>query len=606
MRSFLLTIVMGMTVIIGVGQTTAADLKLAEQYYNNQEYAKAEIYYEVFYKEQPTKKNYTVYLDILTHLEKYKEAKKIINKRQKKMPDFLELHLDMAKIYTLEDNESKADQECKKAISKVGKNKSQVKNLAQAFVKQNMMEYAMETYINGKKILGDTYPFNYEMATLYGQMGDTKRMISEYLDLIGFNEAYMRTVQNALSRSIDFESDEENIDVLKEGLLSRIQKQPGKEIYYNFLIWLFTQKKDFNAAFIQTKAIDKRTGGDGSRLIALADLCTNNEDYGLAEKCYQYVSEKGRSGKYYEISKMMALSSSLKALESGYETNEEQVRLLDEQYTQTIAELGMTAESMRLLQEQAKLKFKYLHDSEGAVKLLHDAINQPGIKKKFQAYCKLDLADVLLASGYIWDASLYYSQVEKDFKNDLLGAEAKYRNAKISFYVGDFEWAQAQLDVLKASTSKLISNDAIDLSLLITDNLNLDTILDPMKMYARADLLLFQNQYDAALVTLDSIVNGYPGHALEDEILYSRYQIEIKRGNMEVAAGHLQEIIDYYFDDILADNAIYELAELEEKYFKNPEKAQALYKKLIMEYPGSLFGVEARKRFRELRGDDIN
>lgn len=601
-------IILAIVLLVGVAasaQITPAELKLAEQYYQNNDYEKAEIYYKVIAAERPTKNNYETYLDILKNLNKTKEAKKLVSKRMKQLPDRLELHLDMAELYTMEENPDKADAEYRKAINQVGKNSSQVKTLAQAFIKKNMTDYAMETYKQGRKVLGESYPFNYEVASLYGQMGDNKKMISEYLDLIGFNEAYLKTVQNALVRNIDYQEDEENVEAIKNGLLERIQKYPEKEIYYNFLIWHFTQRKNFTSAYVQTKAIDKRNGEDGFRLINLANLCTNNEEYELAQQCYDYIAEKGRAGKYYETARMMSLTSSLKALQNNYFWTSEQAQELDAMYEATIQELGPTSDATKLLRERAELKFKYLKDTQGAIDLLDQAIKRPGVTKLFQAYCKLDMADVLLAAGYIWDASLYFSQVEKDFKEDLLGFEAKYRNAKISFYVGDFEWAQAQLDVLKASTSKLISNDAIDLSLLITDNLNLDTILDPMQKFARADLLVVQNDYDKALATLDSINTLYPGHSLEDEILYTRYELEKNRGNFEVAAGHLREIVEFYFDDILIDNALFELAEMEEEIFDNPAAAQELYKEIIMEHPGSLFGVEARKRFRRLRGDDI-
>jgi len=58
--------------------------------------------------------------------------------------------------------------------------------------------------------------------------------------------------------------------------------------------------------------------------------------------------------------------------------------------------------------------------------------------------------------------------------------------------------------------------------------------------------------------------------------------------------------------DILADNATFQLADLYENILGDTTKAQELYEKVLLEYPGSLFVVEARKRFRRLRGDDIN
>jgi tetratricopeptide (TPR) repeat protein len=215
----------------------------------------------------------------------------------------------------------------------------------------------------------------------------------------------------------------------------------------------------------------------------------------------------------------------------------------------------------------------------------------------------MSLADIQLAEGYIWDASLLYSQVEKDFKHDIIGHEAKFRNAKISYYTGDFEWAQAQLDVLKGSTSKLIANDAMELSLLITDNFALDTIREPMERYARADLFLYQNRLAEAEKTLDSLGRDYPFHALQDEILYQRFKIAKKRKDFEQCRYFLNLIVLQHGQDILGDNALYNLAIMEEEIFKDSDKAQELYRRLMTEYPGSLFVVDARNRFRKLRGD---
>jgi hypothetical protein len=51
----------------------------------------------------------------------------------------------------------------------------------------------------------------------------------------------------------------------------------------------------------------------------------------------------------------------------------------------------------------------------------------------------------------------------------------------------DFELAQAHLDILKLATSREIANDAMELSLLITDNL---TDLEPLIAFAPRDARL--------------------------------------------------------------------------------------------------------------------
>ncbi len=589
---------------MALGLSAQTNEELATYYYQNQEYEKALLYLEDIYKSTPTDTYFQFYLISLKELARFEEAQDLVEKHMKRNKGKLELMVELGNLMTLNGEGDKAKKFYEAAIDEAGASRSQVINLANAFVQANLLEEALRTYEMGRKKAPDNYPYSYEVASLYGSMGDHARMIDEYMALIGYNQGYLRTVQNNLSRSFDFTSDDPKVDLLKASLLKNVQAHPEQGVYYEMLIWLFTQRKEFNAAFIQAKAIDKRQQEDGRRLIALASLCTNNEAYDVAAKAYAYiVEEKGPGTRYYETSKALELVSAKRALTSSMLPEREKVVDLEQRFSQTIAELGRDPEASRLLREQAELNLRYLQDGEKALLLLDSALKSPGISAEFEAQCKLDMGDALVAQGYIWDAYLYYSQVEKDFKQDILGAEAKFRTARIYYYAGDFEWAQGQLDVLKASTSKLISNDAMDLSLLITDNYSLDTLPRPMELYAKADLLTFQNRLDEASLTLDSLSEEFPVHPLEDEIIYQRAEIAKKKGDFIVATELLERIVDLYFDDILADNALKDLAELQERVFKDEAKAMEYYQKLFMDYPGSLYSAEARKRFRFLRGD---
>ena len=232
-------------------------------------------------------------------------------------------------------------------------------------------------------------------------------------------------------------------------------------------------------------------------------------------------------------------------------------------------------------------------------------IDYPGINPRIQAQGKLSLADFYLMKGEIWEATLLYSQVDKAFTEELIGHEARLRNAKLSYYAGDFQWAQAQFDVLKASTSKLISNDALDLSIFILDNLGLDTTATPLELYSQADLLVFQNRFPEAFLKLDTLLREFPEHSLDDDVLYTKATIYKKKREYQKAAEMLHTIVDDYPEEIRADNALYMLANLYETHLNDIEKAKELYEKLFIDYSGSTFAVEARKRFRALRGDEV-
>ncbi len=255
--------------------------------------------------------------------------------------------------------------------------------------------------------------------------------------------------------------------------------------------------------------------------------------------------------------------------------------------------------------EYAELEAFFLNDLDKAIALLDDMIQYPNVDKRIQAEGKLDLADFYLMKGEVWEATLLYSQVDKDFKESVLGHEARFRNARLSYFAGDFQWAQAQFEVLKASTSKLIANDALDLSVFIMDNLGLDTTEQAMQWYADAELLVFQNRFGEAFAKMDTLLAAFPEHKLQDDVWYLKAAVYQKKREWEQAAAMLQRILEEYPDDIRADNALYELAELYENQLSDIEKAKALYERLFIEYSGSTFAVEARKRYRRLRGDDV-
>jgi tetratricopeptide (TPR) repeat protein len=578
------------------------DDKLAAHYYENGDFEKARIYYERLYTKNANSVNYAALLDCMLRLNDTKEAEKLVKKQMKRFNSNV-LFIDLGSIYEAEGDQKAADKAYQEAILTMPKSQGMVIRTANEFLRKNKNELAMQSYQQGKKLLDNQYNFSYEIAGLYGALGDKEKMVSEYLDLIASNEAYLQTYQNALNRSLDINNEDE-VSILRNELLRRVQKYPESTMYPEMLTWLFLQQRDFNGAFVQLRGLDKRMNEQGQRLLNLAGLCVNNEAYDIAAKCYNYIIEKGPTNPYYNFSRSKALRAEFEVLRVAYPPDEVALKALESSYASLITELPGESETVNLYRELAVLRAYYLGDLEGATDILNDALEISFLQKEVLAEIKLELAEILIARNYIWDASLLSSQVDKDFKNDIQGYKAKFMNARISYYVGDFEWAQAQLDVLKGSTSKLISNDAMSLSLLITDNLNLDTITDPMEMFARADLLVVQRKFDMALLTLDSITTSYPGHALTDDILMRRAQISEDTGALNAASDYYKAVIaDHYFD-IRADDALFNLASLYEFKIKDPEKAQEYYKQLMLDFPGSLFVTEARKRFRALRGDD--
>jgi len=573
--------------------------QLAAEYYSKQQFDKAAVLYEKLYKENPSYVNYMYYYFCLIQLNRFDEAEKLVKKQIKAFPEKARYLVDLGYIYQMSDESGKAKKEYENAILQLPPDRNAVIELAGAFQSRMENEYAIRTYYRGRELLGYSESFSLEIGSIYESEGKYEEMFSEYLNLI---EAEPSMIQNTLSE----DPDGTKSDLFRIALLKRIQEFPDKIFYSEMLIWYSIQQKDFKTALIQAKALDRRFGEQGERVFELGMLSASNEDYDAASDAFSYVIKKGESAELYLSARIELLNVMFMKNTAGYVTDKAALMALEQQFRQLLDELGHNSTTLSLMRNMAHLQAFYLNKQQDAIALLEEARQIKTLMPQERAGIKMELADILLFSGEPWEATLLYSQVEKEFKHEPVGHEAKFRNARLSYYIGEFQWAWAQLDILKAATSKLIANDAMELSLLIMDNMDPDSTYTALGKYARADFYLFQNNDELAMALLDSLQRSYPGHPLADEILYKKAQIALKKGEFQEADTLLREVTGLYPWDILADNALMMRARLHEEQLGDMSVAMELYQRLMTDYPGSLFVVEARKRFRELRGDVVN
>ena len=592
--------------VLALGSVATAqpgtDEQLAAQYFQQGDFEKAILYYEKLYKKQPTPYYYEQLYKSYVELKRYDDAEKIARDQQRRSDDPRNT-VDLGVLYRLMGEEAKAGQQFEKAMKLITAEQNRIRQVANAFVRHNDLDHALEAYERGQRMMRGGHDFSYEIAGLYAAKGDVQGMINEYMDVLSVNEGYIQAVQNSLSRYIDFTGHDTRSESLRTELLRRIQREPAKVIFPELLIWMYIQQKDMTSAMVQSKALDKRFNEGGQRLMELATIALGNRDHATATRCYEYVMDLGATNPYHLDARLGMLRTLNAQVTAQAEPPPPELEQLQQRYATTLKELGRTKFTVDLMRDWALLKAYYLNDRVGAMELLNEAIVISVADPQKQARLKLDLGDVNVLDGDIWEASLLYSQVDLDFKYDVIGNEARLRNAKVSFYAGDMLWALAQLNILKASTSKLIANDAMELSLLINDNLGVDSNSAPLGLYAQAQLLTFQHLWGDTTPMLDSLEVAYTMHSLSDEILYERFRIAHARHQFVEAAGFLEKVIEMHPLDILVDNAMFDLGRLYEDHLKEPDTAKGWYEKLLFEQPGSIFVPEARDRFRRLRGD---
>lgn len=574
------------------------EVQLANQYLATGDASKALDIFQKLYKGD-NETYYPYYVKCLISLKKFDEAEAVTKKMMRKDPSNRGYIITLGAIYTQNGNADKAKQLYDDMLAKLPADAGMVTMLAGQFYQNANIDYAIKTLEQGRKVLNDNHLFSYELITMYRFKGDKPALVEEYLNFLATNPEYLNPAENTMTNIFEGSAD---YDMLRSALYKRLQKDPQQTTYVSLLIWDFLQQKDFEQALNQALALNRRANDDGGNIFDLCRTLLNNQAYDAAERGYQYLVDKGNSNPYYLPAKVELIDTKSQKITSGKYV---QTDLLDleKNYNDLLTEFGRNVNTAFAMQRLAMLEAFKLHKTVEAQKILEEVINIPNVKPETLAECKLDLGDVYLINHNKWDAILLYGQVERDFPNTNTGQDAKFRNAKMAYYTGDFDWAKRELDVLKAATSQLIANDALNLSLLISDNLAADSSGAALKIYARADLLIFAEEPEKAVQTLDSIDVKYPNNALSNDILMAKARILIQQKDYNDAITLLKKIYETHPDNLWADDAVFMLGDIYENQLNDKAQAKTYYQKIITDYPGSLWINEARKRFRILRGD---
>lgn len=597
----LLLLILLITGSLALKAQLSADEALAVQYFRVGDFEKAALLYEKLFERTKNTSYYDPYFTCLLHLKKFEDAEKLTRALQKSQPDNFNYPIDLGRIYQERGEHEKLNTLYNNLIKNMPANEFAIKDLAISFYRAEAYDFSIKTFLSGRKLLNDEKAFTYDLLSLYRYRKDKHMLIQEYVLLLGTSPEALQQAKNILGNLLE---GIEDYDLLKTALLRRLQKDPQNIALTELLTWQYIQQKDFDMALRQTLALDRRLKDDGSKIFELSRLLISNQAFEQGIEALNYLIAKGQNSRYYIPAKIDLLNVKTKQLTSKKFSKADMLRL-ETDYQSLLTEFGRSSGTSFAIRQLANLQAFYLQKPAEAVKQMEILLELPGIPQATIAQIKLELGDIYIINAEVWEAALIYGQVEKAFANESYGQEARYKNAKLAYFQGDFIWAKAQLDVLKGSTSQLIANDALELSLLISDNLQNENDTAALKIYAEADLHIFKNQADSALRLLDSISRLYPTNVLADDILMAKSKIYIQSNELELAIIQLQKIMDNYGSDLWGDDAIFMLADIYENKLNQPEKALELYQKIIVDYTGSLYIIEARKRFRLLRGDKL-
>jgi tetratricopeptide (TPR) repeat protein len=577
----------------------AQDDFLAKQYFNDGEYEKALVFYERLVDQNPRRMDFAENMvRCYQQLEQYDKAETFLMDRVQSGNAFPTILIELGYNYRLQKNTEKATEYYKKALAAIEKNPNYGYGIGVGFQRFALLDYALQAFERAME-LNPQLDYNFQIAQIYGEQGNIEKMFVSYLQLLGNGRT---TIGNVIGKIGDFISENpenENNRLLKKAILQKAQKDP--DVLWNELLsWLYVEQKQYNFAFAQEKAIYKRAeGASFERIETLGNTSLENEAVDIAQQIFEYIVKNSSEA-------VTKLNAQLHLLDIELLTAEKKdLPGIDEQYQELLATYGYQVPTLQLQVAYANFLTFRRSDSEKAIPILKRSLELP-LTKYGEAYIKLALGDILVFDQKFNEALIYFSQIQKSLKNDVLGQQARFKVAQTSFYKGDFDWALTQLKVLRGSTSQLIANDAMQLSLLISDNSLEDSTQTALKKYARADLLAYQNKNKEAIAVLEDILQQHKGEKIEDEALLRQAELLATSDDLEGALFNYMKIVEFYGDDILADDAHFALAELFRTKLNKPEKAKYHYERILYNFQDSYYFPQARKNFRILRGDTIN
>ena len=577
--------------------------QLAQYYYDKGDFEKAKISYEELLKEIPLNSQYFLrIIDCSQQLQQFESAEKALQQRLEKHNQG-NLLVELGYNFQLQKNDAKAKIYYEQALDRIKKNPNDVYGISNSFERKVLLEYALKSYQTASA-LEPNFNFNYQIGLLYGQLSNMEMMISTFLDEAFANPQNSIRIQNQLVRFMVDEGDANFNELLRKALIIRTQK--NQDVFWNhYLSWFYVQQKEFEKAFIQEKAIYKRNPESLTTIVNLGQLAIDEDNAEAAKEILGFVLENTQDLELLIQANSYLITMKIeKASENDFVAISAELDGLLKQF-----EISPFTLSLQLIQAHfTAFNLKKPEEGKAIVKrALELQLNDYQV-----ANTKMELADILLFEEKFNQALIYYSQIELDLKNDVMAHEASLKAAKTSYFKTDFAWALKQFKELKSANTQLIANDALEYFLLINDNTAADSTQTALKQFAKGDYLLYQNRNQEAITQFQSILKNSKGQGsrtmleqakqIEAVTLLRLGKIYEKKGDFALALSQYQMIIDQHSDGIYIDEALYFSAEIYNKQLL-PEKAKPLYEKVLFNHQDSIYFVEARKKFRQLRGD---
>jgi len=572
--------------------------RMADTHMQAGKYERAIRILESLYEDAPNNSSfYRKLKEAYESVKRYDDALRLVEDRTGSNPS-PSLLSEKARLLYQKGAEKQARQVWDKAIELAPDQPSTYRIVYQTLVEIRRFNQAIKILQQARDRIGSDSLFRTEMAYLYGLNGQHGNAMREYVAMLEQEPGRTALVRNRLQTFVEQgEGISSSVAVLKEA----VEEHPLNPAYRELLAWLYMKQDNYEAAYDVYRALDRLQQREGQALFSFAQKAADADRYAVATTAFEAILERHANAKVAPKAQRALGDTYRQWAESDNESPPSTPRY-DAARTayKTFLDTYPKHEARpTVLAHLGTLQLDVHRNLDAAQSTLEQVVSSyPNSSAANEA--RYDLGRIALLRGNFNDARLLFSRLAERLRSGDLADRARFELALLQFYQGKFDAAQTRARTTSANPSSDVTNDAIELSVLIQENKGPDSLNTALRLYARIQLRARQHQYDAAMTHLDSLLQNHSRHPLADNARFRKAELHEAEGDTAAAITAYKQLPRRHPRSPYADRSLYRLGELYESQGR-PDTAMETYNRLLTDYPNSLLTSDARSRLRTLR-----
>jgi len=568
---------------------------------------KAREIYEDLYKRNPSNMQYFISLNrIYVSLKQYEASEKLINQRLLSSPQDINLYGLLGSTYYLTGDENKGFSIWEEGIKKVPDEPINYRIMANYAIERRAFEKAIDFLKRGKKLSDNALMFSFDLANLYSLTMQYREAAEEYLSIILKNPEQYQAVQNGILSYIN------KVDALIITTDVFDKKRDENNINLSYLLAsLYIQGKMYERAYRIFSEIDSKLKSDGKELLYFAQSLYNDHQFVLAVRVFGDIIDKHPTSSIISNAKLGYAktleatieninndASAWKPFSFGKTGDPQKVDEIIAKYNEINNLYSHSEVANEALFRTGDLKYSKLNDLDGAKGIFNKLIAEtPNSQFGIKSYEKL--GDIYLEEGNLEKSKEMFKKL---IQSSLIAENeknyARFKEAKISFYEGNFPIGRDLITNIIQNYKDNNSNDALELSLLLNTMANDSSNL---VIFANAELLSEQKKFSQAREKYLIISQNPQAFVLQNLAKLRVAEMDLALDNYDSSMKLLQEIADEKEKNIYSDKALYLQGNIYQYAKKDIPKAIEIYESLLERFPNSIYLDAARESINKLK-----